>query len=148
MKKSKKDKDFVHKAYYEGGSSALSAFIKKELRYPPKAVEAKIEGIVKLKFEVDYLGETHHIKVISSLGYGCDEEAIRIVDLLQYKVPKSHNIRVGYQKKINIRFKLPKKKVLPQKKKTTYSYTIVPEKPKSKENPSQKSYHYSVKTKK
>ena len=99
MKKSKKDKDFVHKAYYKGGTEALRAFISKEMQYPEEAKKHNIQGTVKLAFEVNYKGAVHHVKVISSVGYGCDEEAVRLATLLKYEVPKTYKLRIGFKKK-------------------------------------------------
>ena len=87
MKKEKKDKDFIKSAYFEGGRAALEAFVKKELRYPKEALQAKIEGTVSVRYTVDYKGKVIEAGIISGLGHGCDEEALRIVRKLQFKVP-------------------------------------------------------------
>ena len=94
MKKHKRDKDFIHKAYYKGGTEALRKLIKRELKYPEEALKEKIEGSVSLKFEIDHFGKVHHIKVVSGLGYGCDEEAIRLVGLLEFEVQKSYKMKL------------------------------------------------------
>ncbi len=54
-------------------------YIQKELNYPPMAEEAKIEGAVKLQFRIDGSGTPTDFKVIESLGYGCDAEAMFII---------------------------------------------------------------------
>lgn len=45
--------------------------------YPKKAEENNIEGTVVVQFDIDSTCSYVNIKVIKSLGYGCDEEAIK-----------------------------------------------------------------------
>lgn len=107
MRKQKKDKDFIKSAYYEGGRAALEAFVKKELRYPKEALEAKIEGTVSVRYTVDYKGKVTDAHIISGLGHGCDEEALRIVKSLSFKVPNDGKIKSKYTRKLHIHFRLP-----------------------------------------
>lgn len=139
MSREKKDKDFVHRAYYEGGSEALKKFVSENLKYPEKARNEGIQGTVKLRFEVDYKGKVHHVKVISGIGYGCDEEAIRIASLLEYKVPKTFKLKVGFQKKLNIHFRLKKEVKKPKITTTQYIYQVT-----SKNTESKTSYNYKI----
>jgi protein TonB len=139
MKKSKKDKHFINYASYPGGPKALWAFIRKNLRYPEAAQKEKISGVVRLKYSLDGDGKVIATKVIHSLGYGCDEEAIRVIKLLKYHVPKQRKIKVKFHKTINIRFKPPKKK--------TVKITLTKKKTKSAKDPKSKektSYGYSI----
>src|SRR5688572_6996608 len=122
MKKEKKDKDFIKSAYYEGGRAALEAFVKKELRYPKEALESKIEGTVSVRYTVDYKGNVIEANVISGLGYGCDEEALRIVRSLKFKIPNDGKIKSKYTLKLHIHFRLPgSPKNLPATKKVKLS---------------------------
>ncbi len=107
MKKERKDKDFVKAAYYEGGKHGLEAFVKKELRYPKEALAAKIEGTVSVRYTVDYKGRVIDASIISGLGHGCDDEALRIVHLLQFRVPEDGKIKSRYSQKLHIHFRLP-----------------------------------------
>ena len=50
-----------------------------------------------------------NIIVTRGIGYGCDNEAKRLVKLLRYSNPNNRRIRVTTYKKIVITFKLPKK---------------------------------------
>lgn len=106
MKKEKKDKHFIKKPYYPGGLEAMKAFIATVLSYPPEAQKHQIEGVVLVKYTVNQLGAVVQAKVIHRLGYGCDEEAERIVRLLQFKVPKNRAKKLLFHKSINIHFKL------------------------------------------
>lgn len=108
MPKEKKDKNFIHKPIYEGGSAAMKQFVAEHLRYPEEAIKHKIEGTVHLKYDIDYLGNVTDAKVISGLGYGCDEEAIRVVKQFKFAVAKNRGIKVVFQKTIYIHFHLNK----------------------------------------
>lgn len=136
MNKKKEAKRFLNSPFYKGGKSALQKFIKANLVYPPKALEAQTEGIVYLKYSIDYKGNVINAKVIKSLGYGCDEEAIRLTRLLKFETTKTRKIKVRYHKHIKIHFRLPKRnsddsepaqinyQYQPSKEKKTHSYTI------------------------
>ena len=133
MKKEKKDKHFIKKPMYPGGNRAMKAFIRKELQYPKEAHENRIEGIVRIRYTIDGEGNVIKTQVMISVGYGCDEEAQRVVELLKFHVPKNRNLKVQFHKHINIPFKMPKSNPLKMKyiitaKKdenaTSYNYTI------------------------
>ena len=148
MKKHKRSKDFIHKAYYKGGTEALRKFVKQELKYPEEALKEKIEGSVSLRFEIDHFGKIHHIKVVSGLGYGCDEEAIRLISMLKYEVQKSYKMKVNFKKKMNVHFKLPIQKAAPKKSENLpkmVSYTITPSEKKGDQSKKQGSYSYTIK---
>ena len=67
--------------YYEkmpeliGGLDSLQS----RLVYPQEAIENKIEGKVYVIVVVDSLGNQLCARVIKSLGYGCDEESLRLI---------------------------------------------------------------------
>lgn len=140
MHSEKKDKHFINKPIYEGGTSALKAFIASRLKYPVDALKNKIEGTVYLKYTIDYKGNVIDSKVISGLSKDCDNEAQRLVSLLKFKVKKPKGIKVKFHKKIQIHFKLPKENTV----KVNYSYASVkPIFENTKENTSE-SYIYTI----
>lgn len=133
MHKEKKDKHFIQKPVYEGGPKAMRAFISKNLRYPKEALAHKIEGTVSLNFTINYQGKVTEVKIISGLGYGCDEEAIRVVRLLKFEVAKIRKMKVKFHKNLNVHFRLPKAKAVPKPAGPThFTYTYVSnDKPKT-----------------
>jgi TonB family protein len=137
MKKEKKDKDFIKSAYYEGGRSAMEAFVKKELRYPKEALAAKTEGTVSVRYTVDYKGNVTEANIISGLGHGCDEEALRIVRSMKFKVPNDGKIKSKYTRKLHIHFRLPGS---PAQIPATKKLNVTPGTPPS--------YHYQITPKK
>ena len=58
-----------------GGIEVLQS----RIRYPAAAMNASIEGRVVLQMLVDETGQMSSATVIKSLGYGCDEEALRVI---------------------------------------------------------------------
>ena len=54
-------------------------YLRQNLRMPAQAIENKVSGEVVLEFTVNPDGSLSNFKVIKSLGYGCDEEAIRLL---------------------------------------------------------------------
>jgi protein TonB len=105
MHKEAKDKHFIRQPQYEGGPKALKQFIADHIRYPAKALEHGIEGTVYVKYDIDHLGNVVDAKVISGIGYGCDEEAIRLVRLLKFKVERPRGLRVMYHKSLQVHFR-------------------------------------------
>ena len=53
-------------------------------------------------------GEVHNVQVKSGIGYGCDQEAKRIVKLLKYPSQINKGVRINTKFKIAIHFNLPK----------------------------------------
>jgi len=122
LKKSRDKESFIRKPEYPGGKKALQEFIRKNLIYPKKAKEQKIEGTVYLSFKVDYDGSVTDVKILSGLGSGCDEEAARVVELLKYSVQKNRGSRLTVRRKMNIHFKLPPAPPKKEGRTVTYNY--------------------------
>ena len=107
-----KDKKFVKKAEYPGGNEELKKFVKKNLCYPKEALLHRVEGKVFLKYQVNDNGDVHSIVVVNGIGYGCDEEAKRIVGLLKFPAQINKRVRINTKFKIAIHFNLPKAKTV------------------------------------
>jgi len=75
---------------FPGGEKALLRFIRANLRIPEAALKNGISGKVVLQFTVNPNGNLSDISVVNSLGYGCDEEAIRLVRLMPAWNPARH----------------------------------------------------------
>jgi TonB family protein len=59
------------------------AFLTKHLQYPAPARENGVEGTVVVEFVVTPEGRMTETRIIHGIGAGCDEEAMRIIKLLQ-----------------------------------------------------------------
>lgn len=121
----------------------MRVFISQHLRYPEEGLKNKIEGTVSLTFTINYLGKVTEVKIISGLGYGCDEEAIRVVKLLKFSVSKTRKMKVKFHKNLNIHFRLPKQAPKPRKSQESsmqINYTYVSsDKANKPESPAKKS---------
>ncbi|MEQ8581175.1 MAG: TonB family protein [Marinoscillum sp.] len=62
-----------------GGMKAYKTYLERELNYPKAARDGAIAGKVILKVTILSTGEIGEIEIKRSLGFGCDEEAIRLV---------------------------------------------------------------------
>jgi len=101
-----KKKKFLNLPQF-GEKSLFVDFIKQHLRYPKEAIENKIEGEVFVEYKVNHMGEVADAWIKKGLGFGCDEEALRVVKLLRYQEARNRGMRVTTNHKIKIRFKLP-----------------------------------------
>jgi TonB family protein len=92
---------------YEGGTKALRAFLEQNVQYPPAARESGREGDVHIRYDVDESGRVIHAQVLRGIGGGCDEEALRVVRLLQFKPVRNRGHRVTQHFDIVLHFRLP-----------------------------------------
>jgi periplasmic protein TonB len=60
----------------------LSKFLSDNLNYPYDARENRVSGKVAVNFIVDEEGRIIETKIIHSVGFGCDEEALRVIKLM------------------------------------------------------------------
>ena len=95
-----------------GGKHSLASFA------------SKIEGSVLVTFDVDVFGEVSNAVVKSGLGYGCDDEALRLVKMLKYEKKKYRGMYVMFHNSIYIHFHLPGKPIpmVPQQVQVVYHY--------------------------
>lgn len=87
-----------------GGASAWAKFLSKNLRYPDMAIDQHIQGKVWVSFIIEADGTLSHFKVERSVGYGLDEEALRVLKLAPAWKPgiqNGHPVRVQYTIPIN-----------------------------------------------
>ncbi len=89
---------------FPGGRAALMKYLATNIKYPPYAKEAGIQGRVFINFVVETDGSITAVKVLRGIGGGCDEEAIRVVK----NMPKW---KPGMQrgKPVRVSFNLPVK---------------------------------------
>lgn len=89
-------------ASFPGGTEKMSEFLSKNLRYPAPAQRANVSGKVFLSFVVDRTGRISDVELIKGIGFGCDEEAIRVVNLMPNWSPGKQSGRA-----VKSRFNLP-----------------------------------------
>jgi periplasmic protein TonB len=92
---------------FVNGLSAMYQFLKNNMKYPAVARENNIEGTVYVGFVVGKDGTIRDVKVKRGIGGGCNEEAIRVVELMPKWNPGKQNGRaVTVAFTIPIKFKL------------------------------------------
>lgn len=93
-----------------GGRKAYDKYLEDELRYPQEAMNNNIKGRVTVQFTVDTRGIIGDFEVIKKLGYGCDEEVIRLVKEGPKWLPTTQDA-VPIESIVRVRMKFdPKKK--------------------------------------
>ncbi len=87
---------------FPGGLSAMAAYLQKNLRYPSAASSANVSGKVYLSFVVNADGSLVDVSVAKGIGFGCDDEALRVVKAMP-------RWRAGRQsgRAVRVKFSLP-----------------------------------------
>lgn len=141
-----KTKKFLKLPHIHGGKEELRKFIKENLVYPEEALKNRTQGDVIIKYKISDKGEVYDPVVVKGIGHGCDQEALRLVKLIEYDPVKNRGMKVTAHNRIKIPFRIrsvksqkkiqmvytPKPKTSelktepqkPKEEKTTYTYTI------------------------
>ncbi len=86
---------------FPGGMKAFGKYLQENLKYPVSAQKANITGKVYIQFIVNTDGSTSDIKTLKGIGYGCDEEAIRVLEKVKW-IPGKQSGRI-----VRSRFTVP-----------------------------------------
>jgi TonB family protein len=113
VSKSKRDTNMVFMAVeqpaeFEGGKDAFVKFLQENIKYPAAARRANVSGKIFVQLTVNTDGTIEDISTINSLGFGIDEEAIRVVELAKWTSGKQSGKAVRSRFIIPINFQLPK----------------------------------------
>lgn len=93
---------------FPGGMKGWGDYLQSSLKYPDELRKNKITGRVILSFIVLKNGSITDIKVLRGIGYGADEEAIRVVkESPKWKPGTSNGEPVNVAYTIPIFFQLP-----------------------------------------
>jgi hypothetical protein len=90
---------------FVGGEEARLKFIKKTFKYPIFALENSVQGSILLTFVITKTGCIYKPRVISGIGSGCDEEALRVVQQMPRWNPGRNDgvpVAVQYKMTVNI----------------------------------------------
>jgi TonB family protein len=91
-----------------GGRKAYDQYLKNSLRYPQEALARKIKGKVTIQFTVKTDGTLGEFNVLKGLGYGCDEEVVRLVqEGPKWQPTTEDNVAVESEVKVRMKFALP-----------------------------------------
>lgn len=90
------------KPEFPGGLGQLSKFLRDNLQYPEIAAENEVSGRVNVEFIVCEDGTLCNEKIVRGLGFGCDQEVIRVLKKMPKWTPAEKD-----GKKVKTRFILP-----------------------------------------
>ena len=68
----------IAKPYFPNGGN-IANYIYSNLKFPSEAKEREIQGTVRLSFVVEKDGSISNIIIVNSVGGGCDNEAVRLM---------------------------------------------------------------------
>ena len=92
---------------FVNGLKAMYQFLGDNIKYPAVARENNIEGTVYVGFVVGKDGTIRDVKVKRGIAGGCNEEAIRVVELMpKWNAGKQNGKPVSFSYTIPIKFKL------------------------------------------
>ena len=92
---------------FPGGETMLFKFLGENIKYPKKAINNYIQGIVYINFIVNTEGEIEGINLLRGVHYLLDEEALRVVSLMPpwiFGKQLGESVKVSYN--LPIRFTL------------------------------------------
>jgi len=72
---------------FPGGTLAMESWVSSNMQMPEAASRSFISGAVRVSFVVNADGTREDIQVVRGLGYGCDEEAVRLVKAMPRWIP-------------------------------------------------------------
>ena len=80
----------------------LYEYLGNELKYPSTALNNNVEGKVMVSFVINKNGEISDIEILKKIGFGCDEEAVRVIkNMPKWSAGEQNN------RKVNVKMVLP-----------------------------------------
>lgn len=92
---------------YKGGVKAMIEFISNNIKYPFRARQLDIEGIVYVKFVVNETGIVTNVEIDRGIYKDCDKEAARVIALMpKWKPGMQHKTPVSVSMMLPIKFQM------------------------------------------
>ena len=91
---------------FPNGQETLMQYIAEQVKYPAEAKKAGAQGRVFVGFIVEPDGSLSDFKVLRGIGFGCDEEALRVVKSMpkwQPGMQRGKAVRVKYLVPVNFK---------------------------------------------
>lgn len=86
---------------FPGGQEKLNKFLL-QIKYPRAARKKGVSGKVYVTFVVNSDGKIKNVKILRGLGYGLDEEVLRVVNKMPDWIPGKQN-----GKEVSVQYNLP-----------------------------------------
>lgn len=87
---------------FPGGDKGFGQFLSQTIKYPAEAKANNITGRVIVTFVVEKDGSLNNIKILRGLGYGTDEEAVRVL-----KASPKWNPGLKDSKPVRVQYTIP-----------------------------------------
>lgn len=101
-----KDLQHTPQPYFENPHVNMAAYLRTNLQFPEQAKQFEIQGTVTLSFVIETDGRASNIIVENSVGGGCDNEAIRLIQNLVWTPGVKDNKLVRTRTTQDITFKI------------------------------------------
>jgi protein TonB len=88
---------------FEGGVAGIMRYVGQNISYPEGAKVVGKEGTVYVSFVVNEVGNVENVKVMKGIGYGCDEEVVRVIT----KMPRWKKVGKNNGQPVKVRFNIP-----------------------------------------
>jgi periplasmic protein TonB len=95
-------------AEFEGGMEGFGKYLSENLKYPEAAQKANISGKIYTEFIVNTDGSASDFKTLKGIGFGCEEEAIRVLQMAKWNPGKQSGRIVRSKLVVPIQFALSK----------------------------------------
>jgi TonB family protein len=93
-----------------GGRRAYNKYLDAHVQYPEEAKAQNVRGKVTLQFTVHTDGSLDEFNILKGLGYGCDEEVIRLVkEGPKWNPTTEDNVPVESEVRVRVKFPPPDK---------------------------------------
>jgi len=89
-----------------GGFEGFYRGLSRNLKYPKRASRDEVAGKVYVSFIVNEKSELSDFKILKGIGYGCDEEAIRVISLSKWNAGRQRGRPVKVRMVQTINFQL------------------------------------------
>ena len=95
------------KPEFPGGEEALSKYIQNNIKYPQEALRVSAGGIALVSFTINSNGDIRKPKVVKEIGWGIDDEAVRLVlNMPKWEPARQNGRAVAMEYTLSIHFKI------------------------------------------
>ena len=77
-------------AKFQDGYNSIIKFVQENIKFPAEAQENNVHGKLMVSVVVEKDGSLSDIKIKKGLGYGLDEEIVRIIKMMPKWQPAQH----------------------------------------------------------
>ena len=89
-----------------GGNPAWRRYVRKNIQYPQAAVDNNIRGDITALVTINSDGSIQRVDIIEGLGFGCDEEAIRLIrEGSKWEAATLNGSSISSSRELKVRFR-------------------------------------------